>query len=255
VITNLLTNSAKYTEMGGRIEVVATRAGANVSLSVRDNGVGISPEMLPRVFDLFVQESQTIDRSRGGLGLGLTIVKNLVDLHGGQVRAHSAGLGQGSEFVLTLPLDAVEIASSDAAPTNGAPSPRLLPVRGNGSDRVLIVDDNEDAADMLSMVLEARGYATRVAHDGPSALAAATDFRPHTALLDIGLPVMDGFELARRLRSEPGLPGLRLVALTGYGQETDRRRSREAGFDHHLVKPVDVKAVLEILESPHEPRG
>jgi CheY-like chemotaxis protein len=254
VNTTLHTNSAKHTVAGGRSAVVAARAGTNVTLTVRDSGVGISPGMLPRVFDLFVQETQTIDRSRGGLGLGLTIVKNLVDLHGGHVSAHSAGLGHGSQFVITVPLDTSVVAAASPTPTNGTGAPHARPAPGGDSpDRILIVDDNEDAAEMLSMVLESRGYATRVAHDGPSALTAAAEFKPHTALLDIGLPVMDGFELARRLRADPGLGGVRLVALTGYGQETDRRRSRVAGFDHHLVKPIDVKSVVEILEAPYRP--
>jgi PAS domain S-box-containing protein len=249
VIANLLTNSAKYTESGGRIEVVGARAGERVVLRVRDNGIGIAPEMLPRVFDLFVQEQQTIDRSRGGLGLGLTIVKNLVALHDGEVSARSEGNGKGSEFAVSLPaagdepaVQVRDVAAPDAPPV--APGAMV-------SSRILIVDDNEDAADMLSMVLEARGYATRVAHDGPSALQAAEEFRPQTALLDIGLPVMDGFELARRLRANPTFAGLRLVALTGYGQDTDRKRSQDAGFDHHLVKPIDVKSVVAILATPH----
>jgi len=244
VIANLLTNAAKYTESGGHIDVYGERDGASVVVRVRDSGVGIAADMLPRVFDLFVQERQTIDRSRGGLGLGLTIVRNLVDLHGGQVSARSDGPGKGSEFVVSLPAASAEPSEPHAVATQ--PAARAPVVDGQ---RVLIVDDNEDAADMLAMVLRARGYDTRVAHDGPSALRTIEDFKPQAALLDIGLPVMDGFELARRLRALPELDGLRLIAVTGYGQDTDRRRSHDAGFDHHLVKPIDVGSVVALLDA------
>ena len=245
VISNLLTNAAKYTEPGGHISVRGAREGDRVVVRVRDSGIGIAPDMLPRIFDLFVQQPQAIDRSRGGLGLGLTIVKNLVAMHDGEVAAHSDGPGQGSELVVSLPAE----PTRDGA-TADAPAPADEPARAGEAApaRVLIVDDNEDAADLLSLVLEARGYQTRVAPDGPSALRVAVEFRPTTALLDIGLPVMDGFELARRLRAMPELAPLRLIAVTGYGQETDRQRSRDAGFDHHLVKPIDVKTVVDLLQ-------
>ncbi|HVV87612.1 MAG TPA: ATP-binding protein [Kofleriaceae bacterium] len=245
VIANLLTNAAKYTESGGRIDVTAQRTGGQIELRVRDTGIGISADMLPRVFDLFVQQPQAIDRSRGGLGLGLTIVKNLVSLHDGEVSAHSDGPGKGSEFVVRLP------AAREGATATSSSNPELRPPEAaRPRSKVLIVDDNEDAADLLSMVLESRGYVTRIARDGPSALRVVEEFRPETALLDIGLPVMDGFELARRMRANPALAGLRLIAVTGYGQETDRQRSREAGFDHHLVKPIDVKTVVDLLQLP-----
>ena len=244
VMSNLLTNAAKYTEAGGRIEVVAERAGDRITVRVKDSGIGIAADMLPRIFDLFVQEEQTIERARGGLGLGLTIVKNLVAMHDGTVTAHSAGLGHGSEFVVELPAAGPQSIATPLSVPAVVP-----PTVGDGQGRVLIVDDNEDAADLLSMVLEAHGFTTRVAHDGPSALEIAQEFRPQTALLDIGLPVMDGFELARRLRADRDHAGLRLIALTGYGQDTDRQRSKEAGFDHHLVKPIDVKTVVELLQA------
>jgi signal transduction histidine kinase len=228
-VANLLTNAAKYTERGGRVTVRARRAGGELVLSVRDTGIGIAPEMLARVFDMFVQERQALDRASGGLGLGLTIVRSLVALHGGRVAVASEGRDRGSELTITLPA-----GEADASPPPAAPPPS--PSRGDG--RILLVDDNVDAADMLSTSLGLLGYDTRVAHDGPEALRVVASFTPDVAVLDIGLPVMDGYELAGRLRAHPGLAGLRLVALTGYGAESDRRRSAEAGFDAHLVKPV-----------------
>jgi PAS domain S-box-containing protein len=242
VISNLLTNAAKYTDPSGRIHVVARRVEADVELIVRDNGIGIAPEMLPHVFDMFVQERQGIERSQGGLGLGLSIVQNLVRLHGGSVRAHSDGRGRGSELTLRLP------AAGPAAPgleRAGAGDPGAAPRRDRGR-RVLIVDDNEDAAGLLADLLEAMGHTTRVAHDGPTALRIVESFVPHLAVLDIGLPIMDGYELARRLR-EQVRGGVRLVALTGYGQDADRRRAAEASFDDHLVKPVTAEHLERLL--------
>jgi CheY-like chemotaxis protein len=205
--------------------------------------MGIAPDVLPRVFDLFVQERQAIDRSQGGLGLGLTIVRSLVGRHGGTVSVTSDGPGKGSEFVVRLPRASAGSVLEDA-PVDGATS-RSVIARLNDSPKVLVVDDSVDGAEMLAAALSAKGYDTRVAHDAPVALRIAADFQPDVALLDIGLPVMDGYELAARLRQMPELNGMKLIALTGYGQESDRRKSREAGFDHHLVKPVD----LLILES------
>jgi signal transduction histidine kinase len=234
VIANLVTNAAKYTPPEGRITVTAAREGGRVALRVRDDGIGIDPEMLPRVFDLFVQERQAIDRAQGGLGLGLSIVRSLVALHAGTVEARSEGPGKGSEFVVSLPV----LEESAAAEERGRSSP--VPALSSAqAPRVLVVDDNEDAAETLALLLSADGYATRVAHDGPRALALVGDFVPDVAVLDIGLPVMDGYELARRLRAESGVGRVRLIALTGYGQADDVRRAKEAGFDEHLVKPVD----------------
>jgi PAS domain S-box-containing protein len=246
VVMNLLTNAAKYTSSGGRITVRAQGVDDEVVLSVRDTGIGIAPDMLPHVFDLFVQERQAIDRSHGGLGLGLTIVRNLVERHGGSVSAHSEGLGRGSEFIVRLPAVARERASADArdAAAIGASAPGA----DSRGPRVLVVDDNEDAAEVLTLALTLKGYDTRVAHDAPTALRIAAEFLPDVAVVDIGLPVMDGYELASRLRDTPGLEGLRLIALTGYGQESDRRRSREAGFHYHLVKPADVDALEAVME-------
>ena len=207
--------------------------------------MGIAPEVLPRVFDLFVQERQAIDRSQGGLGLGLTIVRNLVERHGGTVSASSDGPGKGSEFVVRLP------RVTGGSMLDEAPVDKLAPVsavrRRSDSPRILVVDDSVDGAEMLATALTAKGYDTRVAHDAPAALRIAAEFRPAVAFLDIGLPVMDGYELAARLRELPELNGMKLIALTGYGQESDRRKSREAGFDHHLVKPVDFTVVESVL--------
>jgi PAS domain S-box-containing protein len=245
VFSNLLTNAAKYTEPRGRISVVATHEGAEVVVKVRDNGTGIAPETLPRVFDLFVQESQTLDRSQGGLGLGLAIVRNIVTLHGGKVEVSSAGQGLGSEFTVRLPLAEAGAIPAEPRPSRvepRPPEPEAVPTR------ILVVDDNRDAADMLADALMVLGCESRVAYDGPSALNVAAEFQPTLALLDIGLPVMDGYELARRLREQRPDPGFRLVAVTGYGQESDRQRSLSAGFDAHLVKPLDFDVLDSLLK-------
>ena len=241
VLANLLTNAAKYTDSGGEITVRARQDGAELVLAVADTGRGITPEALPRIFDLFVQQRQASDRAEGGLGLGLTIVRSLVERHGGRVEARSAGAGQGSEFTVWLPMRGMPSAATPASQPDDAAS------RAGGRQRVLVVDDNEDGAAMLAAVLDTRGYVVRVAHDGPSALDIADSFQPHVALLDIGLPVMDGYELAIRLRQRPGLADVTLVAVTGYGQSSDKARTRAAGFDHHLVKPVDLAALDGVL--------
>ncbi|HLV68277.1 MAG TPA: ATP-binding protein [Polyangiaceae bacterium] len=234
VIANLLTNAAKYTENGGHITVTGERQGIDVVLSVRDTGIGIEPLVLPRIFDVFTQGRQGLDRGKGGLGLGLAIVRSLVELHGGTVAAESAGPGLGSEFTVRIPsADPAESAPDSQTPRPSTPAP-FAP------RRVLIVDDNEDAAETLKQSLEAAGHSVRVAHDGAAALRAVADFSPDVAVLDIGLPVMDGYELARRLREQPTFRALPLIALTGYGSETDRTLASAAGFSAHLVKPVAV---------------
>jgi signal transduction histidine kinase/DNA-binding response OmpR family regulator len=240
IIGNLVTNAAKYTSPGGRIRVSATLDGQDVVLCVRDTGMGIDPEMLPRIFDLFTQDRQAIDRAQGGLGLGLAIVRSLVVLHGGTVTARSEGRGRGSEFIVRLPHVTIGIARArqeDAEQAQPASS----------GLRVLVVDDNKDAALMLAEALAQAGHQTAMAFDGPGALREAARFRPDVALLDLGLPVMDGFELARQFRSHAELQTTKLVAVTGYGQEHDRRRTQLAGFDAHLVKPVDIQSVSELI--------
>jgi len=240
-IANLLANASKYTEAGGEIGLVAVAEGAEAVVRLHDSGIGIAPEMLPNVFDLFVQEKMALDRSQGGLGIGLTVVKGLVELHGGSVSAHSEGRGKGSEFVIRLPL-----AASDAPEALPPVAPPVGAAIAQGL-RVLVVDDNTDAAEMLSEALHILGCSARVAHDGETALAAASDFAPDLALVDIGLPIMNGYELAGRLRRLDAAPK-RIVAVTGYGQEGDYLRSREAGFDEHLVKPVDLDALRAVLD-------
>jgi PAS domain S-box-containing protein len=246
ILSNLLNNAAKYTDEGGRIELTVKRLDGEVFVRVKDSGIGIPEDTLPRIFDLFVQASRSLDRSQGGLGIGLTLVRSLVELHGGSVHAHSAGTGQGSEFVVRLPV------LTNRVPAQTPPS---FPARTNGQRaRVLVVDDNCDAALSLAMLLESSGHTVRTAADGPSALALAPSFRPHVVLLDIGLPQMNGYEVARQLRGQPGTAIDMLVALTGYGGLEDRRRSHEAGFDRHLVKPLD-PLELEKLLAEWNPNG
>jgi PAS domain S-box-containing protein len=240
IVANLLNNAAKYTEPGGRIWVTAERSGNEAIISVGDTGIGIPTEMLPRIFDMFVQVDRSLDRAQGGLGIGLTLVKSLVEMHGGNVHVRSAGTGQGSEFIVRLPLPR---GSEVQAPL---PAPAVATANGK-SRRVLVVDDNVDAARSLSMLLQAFGHEVCTAHDGQAALETAASFHPQVVLLDIGLPKLDGYEVARRLRCQPGLEKALLVALTGYGQEGDRRRSEEAGMDWHLVKPVDPAELERIL--------
>ncbi|HUS69080.1 MAG TPA: ATP-binding protein [Kofleriaceae bacterium] len=243
VITNLLTNASKYSEVETCVAISARAVDGKVEVRVRDQGVGIDPAMLERVFEPFVQQPQSIERSQGGLGIGLSIVRNVIRLHGGEVTARSAGPGKGSEITLTLPVAApVEVAArSVAAVVPGAQTSAAAPVR------VLVVDDNEDAATLLAEALGALGYEVRVAHDGPSALRVAAEHRPHVGLLDLGLPVMDGYELASRVRAEDWGKGVRLVALTGYGRDKDRALSLEIGFDEHVVKPINLSTLQRLL--------
>jgi len=238
VVVNLLNNAAKYTDEGGQIRLTAQQEGGEVVLRVRDTGVGIAPELLPRIFDLFTQADRTLDRSQGGLGIGLSLVQKLVELHGGTVEAHSVGLGQGSEFIVRLP--ALSPASESIAPIETAKQPAQ-------TSRVLVVDDNVDAADMLVMMLQMFGHEVQAAYSGQTALETAVEYQPDFVLLDIGLPDMNGYEVARRLRQQPQTKDVRLIAMTGYGQDSDRQRSQEAGFDHHLVKPVDPQKLQDLL--------
>ncbi len=237
VISNLLSNAAKYTDDGGKIRLSAALEGDEAVIRVRDTGIGISPEMLPRVFELFTQASAGLARSAGGLGIGLTLVRKLVELHDGSVSVTSAGRGQGSEFVVRLPAQPTP-AIADAAPVEAA---------SEGARRVLVVDDNLDALDTMSMLLEMFGHVVATAPDGVKAVEVAREFRPEVMFLDLGLPGRDGYEVARILREEFPKGTLWLVALTGYGQDEDRKRTRDAGFDQHLVKPVEPAALEAAL--------
>jgi CheY-like chemotaxis protein len=242
VVQNLLHNSAKYTPNGGHIELSAARDGGEIVIRVRDNGIGMSPDMLSSAFELFKQAQQGLERSQGGLGVGLTLVQRLVRMHNGTVQARSDGPGRGSEFIVRLPL---------------RPEPAIVRAPEEGSTaheggmrrRILVVDDNRDAAQALRLLLEGEGHEVRVADDGPSGLAVAKEYRPDVALLDIGLPKMNGYELAQRLREDPSLHGTLLIAVTGYGQMHDRARASASGFQHHLVKPVEFGALQQLLRA------
>ena len=249
VLLNLLTNAAKYTSPGGHIwlsvENEPMPSGAQaavpmVAIRVRDSGLGIAPELLPRIFDLFTQADRSLDRSQGGLGIGLNLVKQLVELHGGTVTVSST-LCRGSEFVVRLPVMLAAVAPAAPSLGDSARTP------AKAQHRVLVVDDNVDGAQGMAMLLEMTGHDTRQAHDGPAAVQAAIDYRPDVVLLDIGLPGLDGYKVAQRIRQQAGLENVVLVALTGYGQDSDRQRSQDAGFDHHLVKPTNFSEIEKIL--------
>lgn len=239
VVGNLLNNACKFTDRGGRIGVTVEREGGEVVIRVRDTGIGIATEELPRIFEMFTQLDTSLERSRSGLGIGLTLVKSLVEMHGGTVEVDSAGLGQGSEFMVRLPI-VVETPELPPEPTARAPTPTT-------ARRILVVDDNRDSAESLTMLLNLTGYETHIAYDGLEAVEAAAAFRPDVILLDIGLPKLNGFEAARKIRDQQSDKSLVLVALTGWGQEEDRRRSEEAGFNAHMVKPVDYAALTKLL--------
>jgi CheY-like chemotaxis protein len=245
VFANLLNNAAKFTPTGGHIELLAQRRGDEVQVSVEDDGDGMPPEMLPRVFEMFTQIDRRLERTQGGLGIGLAIARRLVELHGGRLEAHSDGLGRGSRFTVTLPLVAAPHARREV------PDERMAA----GTRRVLVADDNRDSADSLAELLVLLGNETRVARDGEQALDVAAQFRPDVALLDIGMPKLNGLDVARRLRAQPWGRDIVLVAVTGWGQEADRQRSREAGFDHHVVKPVDPAVLERLLHGRVERRG
>jgi len=242
IFANLLNNAAKYTDEGGQIWFTARRENEEVVVSVRDTGIGIPHDVLPKVFDMFMQVDRTTDRSQGGLGIGLTLVRSLAQLHEGSVSAHSAGPGRGSEFSVRLPIAKSEPNSMQSQLIGGAS--QVLPSR-----RILVVDDNVDAATTLAMLLKFLGADVHIAHDGPAALTAIEKYLPDVVLLDIGMPGMDGFEVAKRIRQQPEFEHITLIALTGWGQDDDRRRTREAGFDHHLIKPADIAALQSLLIS------
>lgn len=242
VIVNLLTNAGKYTPEGGDISVKTCLKNEQVVIEVRDTGVGIPREMLTRVFDLFTQVEPTLDRAKGGLGIGLTVARHLTEMHGGTVSVKSEGLGKGSEFSVHLPLSAVRVDTV----TPAAAAPTIQP-----GLRVLIIDDNIDTAQMLGLLLQRLRCVTRELHDRIEAVDVAKSFRPDIILLDIGLPGIDGYQVAKLVRNSPEISHVLLIALTGYGQRQDRERARDAGFDDHLVKPVEFDALVEAMATKH----
>lgn len=247
VLANLLNNAAKYTPQGGRIALSVARDGGQAVIRVDDSGLGIPADMLPRVFEMFTQVGTSLERSQGGLGIGLTLVKRLVEMHGGTVAAESPGPGRGSTFTVRIPLAAEAVPVADVAPV------ATIGPAGYRPD-ILVVDDNRDSAVSLARLLKMRGHRVQTAHDGPEALRLLATFRPELILLDLGLPGMSGYEVARRIRESTQLRGVTLAALTGWGQEEDRRRTREAGFDHHMVKPADPDELMRIADSV-QPKG
>ena len=242
-LSNLLGNALKFTDTGGRVDVSLVRENERDAVTVRDTGIGLDPEMLSRVWDVFSQADQSLERRRGGLGLGLPLVKGLIELHGGEVRAESAGIGQGSSFTILLPGDGDHDAPAPA------PAPSIAEPAQPGSLRILVIEDNVDAADTLRDLLELFGHQVEVAYTGSQGIEAAHRFHPEVVLCDIGLPGMDGYAVARQLRKDPATASVRLVALTGYGRDTDRQLAEEAGFDVHLVKPVAPDELRRRLES------
>ncbi len=248
VIVNLLSNAAKYTPEGGHIRLTIEEEPDEVVISVKDTGVGIAPDLLPHIFDLFTQAQRTLDRSQGGLGVGLTVVRKVIEMHGGTTEAHSSGLGRGSEFIVRLP--------ALRSPARQAKVPAAKGAQPLQTWRVLVVDDNADSADSIAAILEASGHEVQVAYSAQKALEIAVEYQPDITLLDIGLPDIDGYQVAKHLRQIPELREMRLIAITGYGQESDRERSREAGFDEHMVKPVEWRKLEELLTSlMKRPRG
>jgi signal transduction histidine kinase/ActR/RegA family two-component response regulator len=243
VVVNLLNNAAKYTDRGGRVWLTAEQEGDEAVVRVRDTGVGIAPELLPHIFDLFTQAVWPTEQSQGGLGIGLALVRRLVDLHGGAIRASSPGLGQGSEFVVRLPALTESSRDGDERPRNDDTPAVATQIHR----RILVVDDNLDAAKSLAMLLQLQGHEVAVAHDGPTALKTADAFRPEVVFLDIGLPRMDGYQVVNQMRDQPWATRVLIIALTGYGQDEDRQRSAAAGFNAHLVKPVDHRALGQLL--------
>jgi PAS domain S-box-containing protein len=241
VFANLLDNSAKFTQRGGHIGLTVEQQGSDAVVKIQDDGVGIPPRMLDRLFDMFLQGSRSLDRPQGGLGIGLSLVRGLVEMHGGSVEAHSEGIGKGSEFVVRLPV--ALSPNRGSRPEDGADDVISCSCR----QRILVVDDNQDSALTLAMMLKIQGHELCTAHDGLEAVEAAATFRPEVVLLDIGLPRLNGYDACRRIREDPKNEGMVLIALTGWGQEEDKRRSKEAGFNFHMVKPVDPVALEKLL--------
>jgi PAS domain S-box-containing protein len=248
VLSNLLNNAAKYMDRGGHIELTVERRGSDVVVSVKDRGIGVAADQLPRLFEMFSQVDHSLEKSQGGLGIGLTLAKRLVEMHGGRIEARSEGIGQGAEFVLRLP---VALGACELQP----PLEPDEPPASSSSLRILIVDDNRDSAESLGMLLQILGHEIRTAHDGQGGVAAAEEFRPDIVLLDIGMPKLNGYEACRRIREQSWARGAYMIALTGWGQEADRRRSQEAGFDRHLVKPVDPQELMVLLAELNGAKG
>jgi CheY-like chemotaxis protein/two-component sensor histidine kinase len=246
VLSNLLSNAAKYTPAGGLISLGARLEAQDLVLYVRDNGIGLAPAVIPHIFDMFTQVGAESEAPEGGLGIGLALVKGLVHLHGGRISAHSAGLGEGSEFLVSLP----RLLINDSP----RPSGNGLHVHSNRNPgrRVLIADDNQDGAESLSMLLSLSGHEILLAHTGADALNVAKERRPDVAVLDIGMPDLSGYEVARRIRSQPWGQQIILIALTGWGQENDKRRAQAAGFDHHCTKPVDPDDLEQLFRSKED---
>ena len=244
ILANLLNNAAKYTPSGGRIRLAADVRGAEVEITVQDNGIGIPPGMFDRIFEMFTQVDHPQENGHSGLGIGLTLVKSLVGLHGGAVEVHSDGIGQGSRFTVRMPI--LEVASMAEEP----PLPEAEKAAGaQAKIRVLVVDDNRAAADMLSTLVEMLGNEVRTVYRGQEAVETSREFHPDLVLLDIGMPGMDGYEAARCIRRQPWGRGITLVALTGWGQNEDKERTRDAGFDHHLVKPADLAVLRQLFDA------
>jgi len=248
IVANLLNNAAKYTPDGGRITVTAARQDGFAVVTVEDSGVGIPVSLLPRVFDLFAQGDRSMERSQGGLGIGLALVRQLVQMHGGQVEADSQGTGLGSKFTVRLPVSSAQQAAEPGIDVH------QLQASGERGVRVLVVDDNVDGAETMAQFLRILGYETLTEHDGLAAVRAAASFRPHVVVLDIGLPHLNGHEVARRIRQAPGGSEILLVAVSGWGQAEDRRKSKEAGFDRHFVKPVELETLMEVVVLAQDPR-
>jgi len=243
-LSNLLTNAAKYTDSGGLITLTVKLSATEIALSVRDTGIGVEPHVLPEIFEMFSQVDSAIARSEGGLGIGLALVKGLIALHGGTIDGTSAGLGQGSEFTIHLPRSVVIEQPASAATQRDDPAPSPT---ADLRLKVLVADDNRDAADSLAMLLELNGHEVSVVNSGAEAYAAAAATRPHAAILDIGMPDLSGYEVARRIRAEEWGASMLLVAVTGWGQEDDKARAIAAGFDRHLTKPVDPDHLEKLL--------
>ncbi|MFA7388185.1 MAG: ATP-binding protein, partial [Thiohalobacteraceae bacterium] len=249
IFSNLLNNAAKYTDAGQPIRLCVAREDSDVVIRVVDSGIGLAADTIPEIFEAFAQVDRSLERSHSGLGVGLALAKRLVELHGGSIEAHSPGVGQGSEFIVRLPVQAVDAAATETRTPGDAGS------AGAARYRILLADDNVDFATSMAMLLQAVGHEVRVAHDGAEAVTIAEVFRPQFAFLDIGLPLMNGYDLARCLRNLPATADTRLIAVTGWGQERDRQLAREAGFEYHLVKPVAFPQIEEILKGTSMPKS